>query len=124
MDVVLRGEFKGGIVKFSVEEQDKYLLLRIRENIDFHGASSFKRACERLSSLGPRALIIETGDVDYICSSALGSLIFLIRRFGDAGDPVCLVEPRSKLRKIFELLHIPRLVTFVESEERAYEELE
>jgi len=103
----------------SIEERDDHVFLHVGENVTFENAADFKVQLERALDFGAKSLVVDLGDVSYICSSALGSLIFLFRRVGTAGGGVYVVTPHTKLQRVFDLVHIPRLVTFVPSRDRA-----
>ncbi len=108
----------------SVEEMTNHIFLHIGENISFECAADFKAALEGAFDNSVKSLVVDLGEVNYICSSALGTLIFLFRQVGTAGGGVYVITPHTKLRRVFDLVHIPRLVTFVNDKEAALELIE
>lgn len=108
----------------SSERRKDHLVLHIGQNVTFEHAAQFKEELEKLVDQDTKGLIVDLGAVDYVCSSALGSLIYLFRQVGTDGGGVYVVMPHTKLRRIFDLVHIPRLVTFVSSPEAAFDIIE
>lgn len=111
-------------MRITVEEEKTHVYLQVVENVTFENAADFKTALEGALESPAKNLVVDLGDVNYICSSALGTLIFHFRRIGDEGGGVYVITPHTKLRRVFDLVHIPRLVTFVVDKESAIELIE
>lgn len=108
----------------SVGDQGTHVLLTVDENVTFENAAAFKSALEGALAAGAsKNLVVDLEGVNYICSSALGSLIYLFRHVGQEGGTVYVVTPHTKIRRVFDLVHIPRLVTFVNDRATAVEQM-
>ncbi len=101
-------------MKYSIDKDDKYSLLKIKEEkLDSSVSTSFKSDLITMQAEGISNIVVDLSDVKYIDSSGLSALLVGNRVFGEAGGAFVLAAPSehteklikiSQLDKVFEVL--------------------
>jgi anti-sigma B factor antagonist len=82
----------------------------------------FVSALESLNvDQGVRVLVLELSRVDFLDSTALGTMIGALRRVRETGGEMRVVLPASQARRIFEITGLDQVLDVYESKSAALE---
>jgi anti-sigma B factor antagonist len=98
----------------AVDETSNHIVLTVSTNVTFENAAAFKHLLEQAIGRGAKHLLVDFEGANYVCSSAIGSLIYLFKHIRESGGTVFVITPDTKILRVFELVHIPKMVTFVD----------
>lgn len=88
--------------------------------IDAHTSPDLREAIdEQLLDARVRRLVVDLSRTTFLDSSALGVLIATLKRMGERGGRLAVVEPPPTLRRIFEITALDRVLELHPSREAA-----
>lgn len=87
--------------------------------IDLRFQPEFQRALLKICEERPPRLVIHLGQVDYMDSSGVGTLVKIASTVKGYAGKLALVAPSPKVRSIFEITTLDRYFTILPSEEEA-----
>ena len=94
-------------------ERDLIVITPLERRVDVRVAADFRSAIIDRIDQGHRRVLINLERVEFIDSSGLSALLSGLRRVGRDGDiSVCSLS--SKVRSIFELTRLNRVITIAE----------
>lgn len=106
-------------MKFSVDRQDKYTIIKLdEEKLDTTIAPEVKSELVKLDSDGVENLIINLGNVKYSDSSGLSALLVANRLFGDKGSFV-LCDIQEHVLKLIKISQLDKVMEITPTEEEA-----
>lgn len=106
-------------MKFSVDRQDKYTIIKLdEEKLDTTIAPEVKSELVKLESDGVENLIINLGNVKYSDSSGLSALLVANRLFGNKGSFV-LCEVQEHVLKLIKISQLDKVMEITPTQEEA-----
>ena len=99
-----------------VRREGDAAIVAARGEIDLRHSPEFHRALIELCEERPRLLVIHLGEVTYMDSSGVGTLVEIFRRTREYGGRMVLVAPTERVRGVFEITKLDQFFTIVESE--------
>lgn len=88
--------------------------LRLAGRFDFNVHRDFRSACEAvLERAGVGSVVIDLGGVDYLDSSALGMLLIVREKAGQAGKTLALSNPRPGVKQVLDIANFGKLFQFI-----------
>ena len=94
--------------------QSRFALCRARGDLDAFTAPALRQALARSAALRTN-VVVDLSRVTGIDSSGLGVLVDAIHRVCDRGGSLVLCSPTSNVRRVLELVGVPRVVEIVDS---------
>ena len=97
-------------MKYSIDKDDKYSLLKIKEEkFDSTVSSSFKSDLITMQAEGVPNIVIDLSDVKYIDSSGLSALLVGNRIFGEIGGAFVLAAPSEHTEKLIKISQLDKV---------------
>lgn len=94
-------------------------VLDLSGRFDAHTASNVAAALEKVASAAPAKVVINLGDVNFMDSTALATLVQGMKRCRQAGGDLCLCRLQPQVRIIFELTRLDKAFDIYPSEAEA-----
>ena len=88
-------------------------------DIDLHRSPGFQEALLAVLDQKPERVVVNLGQVSYMDSSGVASLVKLLSRARRLGVPVFLVGLGRRVRSIFEITHLDSVSDICETEQEA-----
>ena len=96
------------------------LVLTLRGELDAYDAPALRTAfAEAAAEVGGGAVVLDLTDVTFLDSTALGTIVGLLRRVREGGGELRAVLPETEARRIFELTALERSLDVRPSRESA-----
>jgi anti-sigma B factor antagonist len=96
------------------------LALTLSGEFDAYDAPALRAAfAEAVSGLDGSAVVLDLTDVTFLDSTALGTIVGLLRRVREGGGELRVVLPETEARRIFELTALERALDIRPSRESA-----
>lgn len=92
--------------------------------VDVYTAPQAKQAMHELVDDGATHILIDLRNTDYLDSTAMGTLVGVLRRVAENGGWVRLVGARPRVRKLFEITHLDKVLPIFETEKDALSDLD
>ena len=102
-----------------VRRQGNAVIVDAQGEIDLRHSPEFHRELVELCGERPATLIIHLGEVAYMDSSGVGTLVELYRRTKAYGGRMVLVAPTERVRSVFEITKLHQFFTITDSEAEA-----
>lgn len=97
-----------------LEQTSQFWRLSAKGVLDYGECSEFRLSIHRILTSGPRAAIIDLGELSYLDSSALGVLLAMSKEYRSLGGQLVLVTNEG-VDKILGILMIDRAFTTASS---------
>lgn len=94
-------------------------LVRLAGRLDLLAADTVKQSITVAAHAGQHRLVIDLGDVSFMDSSGLGTLIGGLKAARLAGGDLRVARPREQARGIFSLTSLDRVLTLYPTIEEA-----
>lgn len=99
-------------------KEDKLLILEITEEIDHHTCEKIKkRADYEIEIHIPKKVIFDLRNVSFMDSSGIGMIIGRYKLVSMFGGKTSMINVNQKIKKIFEMSGILKLIPIEETEE-------
>ena len=96
------------------------LALTLSGELDAYDAPALRAAfADAVSGLDGGAVVLDLSDVTFLDSTALGTIVGLLRRVREGGGELRVVLPETEARRIFELTALDRALDIRPSRESA-----
>ena len=103
--------------------EDGDLVARLCGELDHHGAVAVRTLIDaQIRECQPRRTVIELSGLDFMDSSGLGLIMGRLALMQSIGGELCVREPNERVRKIFCLAGLERMVR-IECEDGGKERL-
>ena len=103
-----------------VEQFPGGCVLTLSGELDAYDAPALRTAfAEAAAGVGGGAVVLDLTRVTFLDSTALGTIVGLLRRVREAGGELRVVLPETEARRIFELTALERSLDIRESRESA-----
>src|SRR5689334_7161492 len=90
------------------------------EKLDMSTTAEFKEAMSQAVA-GESSVVLDIGKVPFVDSSGLGTLLSLLRDLSSRGGDLKLSQVQKRVRAMFELVRMHRILSFYETTEEAVE---
>lgn len=109
-------------MKYQVDKQDRYAIFSLEEkNLNSLIAPQLKSEFVFLRNEGVRNLIFDMGDVDYVDSSGLSSILTANRIWKDYGSFVMTNVKSDSIQKLIEISKLDGILTIIPTVEESVE---
>ncbi|MBK6546722.1 MAG: STAS domain-containing protein [Saprospiraceae bacterium] len=109
-------------MKYQVDKQDRYAIFSLEEkNLNSLIAPHLKSEFVFLRNEGVRNLIFDLGDVDFVDSSGLSSILTANRIWKDYGSFVMTNIKSESVQKLIEISKLDGILTIIPTIEEAIE---
>jgi anti-sigma B factor antagonist len=103
----------------NVRRSPEGTVVEARGEIDLRYQPEFQRALLSICAEKPQRLVIHLGEVDYMDSSGVGTLVKIASAVKGYSGKLALVAPSPKVQSIFEITTLDKYFTILPSEEEA-----
>ena len=109
-------------MKYQVDKQDRYAIFSLEEkNLNSLIAPQLKSEFVFLRNEGVRNLIFDMGDVDYVDSSGLSSILTANRIWKDYGSFVMTNIKSDSIHKLIDIYKLDGILTIIPTIEESVE---
>ncbi|MCP4592533.1 MAG: STAS domain-containing protein [bacterium] len=102
-----------------VRRAGEAVIVAAQGEIDLRCSPDFHRALAKVSEERPPILIVNLGEVTYMDSSGVGTLVEIFRRTKEYGGHMVLVGLTERVLSVFEITKLDRFFTIKASEAEA-----
>jgi anti-sigma B factor antagonist len=85
-------------------------VLRLSGELDLFAAPAFQRECQETLAEGCRELFVDLGDLQFIDSAGLASLLILYRETLARNCSLVLVDEQGRQERLFALTHLESIL--------------
>jgi anti-anti-sigma factor len=97
------------LMEIKTLEKDGQVTLHVRGEIEVYSLPDFSRHAESYLG-GPRELVVDMRDLDYVDSSALGFLVTLHERMERQGQHLRLINMNAHVARVFKITRLDRVL--------------
>ena len=97
----------------SVSTEDGATIVRVSGDLDCYSAPQLRAALLTLVADGPRQVVVDVGETNFIDSTGLGVLVGGVRRVREGGGDMVLRSPNALTRRLFEIAGVTKLFEVV-----------
>ena len=83
--------------------------------LDVVGAPDLRQAVVKVVADGCRGLILDISDLDFVDSFGIGAVVGALKRLRQRGGELALVCPSPRIRRVFEICDLDRIIAFHDS---------
>ena len=113
---------KQAIEEFRIDEErlgSSTEVLTLHGEADMRVASELKDRLREVVDDGPSAIVVDLTDATFVDSTALGIMLWALKRQRASGGRFRVVAPRTEVRRIFEMTLLDRVFELDLSREEA-----
>lgn len=110
-------------MEISASQVDNSVIINIKGEIDLHTVDQFKQKLDKQIAKGHKNLILNLEQVDFIDSSGIGAILSKYKQLNKQKGKLVMVNVRPKIRRIFEVSGILRIIDIYSSETEAVENI-
>jgi stage II sporulation protein AA (anti-sigma F factor antagonist) len=111
----------GQVLKIETAMQQGILVVSMDGEFDMHMAKEFREVVDKLESIsGARKILLDFKNVSFIDSSGVGAVLGRYKRSNAAGGEVMVVNLSPRVKKIFQLSGVLKIVKTLDSKEQAF----
>ncbi len=96
-------------------EQPPWTILSVGGDLDVVGAPDMRQAVVTAVAEGSRLLALDLSELDFVDSFGLGAVVGALKRVRQRGGELALVCPSSRIRRVFEICDLDRILTLHDS---------
>ena len=93
-----------------VERSDERVAARLNGDLDIVNAEDVKRDLTEVLEAGPKSLVLDLGEVRFVDSSGLGTLVAIHRYADTAGSTFTLRRVPPQVQRLFEITRLHDLL--------------
>jgi anti-anti-sigma factor len=108
-------EFRALEVEMKTIRLDETILVKVSGEVDMHGAGRLQAELDELNRAGARHVIVDLSAVPFLDSAALGVLALEGKRTRADGASFRLVAGNPRVRRVFEVTGLDRVLTIERS---------
>ncbi len=101
------------------EKQKNVVIVALEGEINVNNANATREALTKLLTSGERKFLIDFAKVSFIDSSGLAVLIEMVQRLSKVNGKLRVFNVNSKIREVFEIVKIHKLIGNYDSREAA-----
>ena len=102
-----------------VRKQGRAVIVVASGDIDLRFSPEFHKSLIELCADKPDPLVIQLGEVAYMDSSGVGTLVEIYRRVKGYGGSLILVAPTARVQSVFEITRLDHFFTIKSTEAEA-----
>lgn len=106
-------------IEVKLERRDDAVIVKPIGDIDLSRSPSLRHQISRAQADRPERLVIDLGEVPYMDSSGVATLVEAMQVSRRSGAKLVLCGLQSKVRSIFEIARLDTVFTIVESTDEA-----
>ena len=76
------------------------------------GAPDLRQAVVKAVADGCRGLVLDISDLDFVDSFGIGAVVGALKRLRQRGGELALVCPSRRIRRVFEICDLDRIIEF------------
>ncbi len=96
-------------------EQPPWTVLSVGGDLDVVGAPDMRQAVVTAVAEGSRLLALDLSELDFVDSFGLGAVVGALKRVRQRGGELALVCPSSRIRRVFEICDLDRVLALHDS---------
>ena len=96
-------------------------MLSVGGDLDVVGAPDLRQAVVSAVADGCRLLILDISELDFVDSFGLGAVVGALKRLRQRGGELALVCPSRRIRRVFEICDLDRIMALHDSIDSASE---
>ncbi|MYE66445.1 MAG: STAS domain-containing protein [Acidimicrobiaceae bacterium] len=96
-------------------ERPPWTVLSVGGELDVVGAPYLRQAVVKEVADGARGLLIDLSELDFVDSFGMGAIVGALKRLRQRGGELALVCPSRRIRRVFELCDLDRIIAFHDS---------
>ena len=96
-------------------EQPPWTVLSVGGDLDVVGAPDLRQAVVTAVAEGSRLLALDLSELDFVDSFGLGAVVGALKRVRQRGGELALVCPSSRIRRVFEICDLDRILALHDS---------
>ena len=96
-------------------EQPPWTVLSVGGDLDVVGAPDLRQAVVTAVAEGSRLLALDLSELDFVDSFGLGAVVGALKRVRQRGGELALVCPSSRIRRVFEICDLDRILAMHDS---------
>ena len=104
-------------------EKPPWTVLSVGGDLDVVGAPDLRQAVVAAVASGSRLLLLDLSKLDFVDSFGIGAVVGALKRLRQRGGDLALVCPSSRIRRVFEICDLDRVLELHDSVDSAAERL-
>ena len=96
-------------------ERPQWTVLSVGGELDVVGAPDLRQAVVKEVADGCRGLILDISELDFVDSFGMGAIVGALKRLRQRGGELALVCPSRRIRRVFEICDLDRIIAFHDS---------
>ncbi len=104
-----------------VRKSDAATVVALTGDVDLTHAPALHATLVEIASRRPKCLIVDLGEVPYMDSSGVGTLVEILRRVTSYKGRMALVRLNPRVRSVFEITKLDKFFTICETEQEVLE---
>ena len=96
-------------------ERPPWTVLTVGGDLDVVGAPDLRQAVVTAVADGSRLLALDLSELDFVDSFGIGAVVGALKRLRQRGGDLALVCPSARIRRVFEICDLDRILALHES---------
>ena len=96
-------------------EKPPWTILSVGGDLDVVGAPDLRQAVVAAVAGGSRLLVLDLSDLDFVDSFGIGAVVGALKRLRQRGGDLALVCPSPRIRRVFEICDLDRILALHDS---------
>ena len=96
-------------------EKPPWTVLSIGGDLDVAGAPDLRQAVVAAVAEGARLLTLDLSALDFVDSFGIGAVVGALKRLRQRGGDLALVCPSARIRRVFEICDLDRVLSLHDS---------
>jgi anti-sigma B factor antagonist/stage II sporulation protein AA (anti-sigma F factor antagonist) len=109
----------GATMEISKRKDKDALVISLKGRLDVVTSPVFEKDLTDLMAGGERFLVLDLGDMDYISSAGLRSILVVVKRLKEKQGKLLLASLKSVVREVFEISGFSTIIPIFESVDSA-----
>ncbi len=98
-------------MEYAVKKTDNKVYIELKGDIDIVNASNFKNTCMEIIAEEKKDVVFDCSHLDFIDSTALGSMVIVNKYADSLGLNVKLVNAKERIKKLFSITALDTVIT-------------
>ncbi|NIV73238.1 MAG: anti-sigma factor antagonist [Calditrichae bacterium] len=103
------------MLKIDVDNKDSVTIVRIEGEVDLYSSPEVRKTILELVNQKPEAIVVNLGQVGYMDSSGLATLVEGLQQVGKYSGKFVLANLRTEVKEVFTLSHLDKVFEIYES---------
>ena len=96
-------------------EKPPWTILSVGGDLDVVGAPDLRQAVVAAVAGGSRLVVLDLSDLDFVDSFGIGAVVGALKRLRQRGGDLALVCPSPRIRRVFEICDLDRILALHDS---------